>query len=302
MIAFNDNIRVTARNVRSIARQLVDLEIRYVDSDEFKRRNAASRILTDPPEGNPTRDQDRSDDEIGYYLGITSELPLLTAEQEFFHFRRMNFLKRRAARAIAKLDPSRPSVPKVRAIVKDLEAADADRDFVIRHNLRLVIPLAHRCTSSRESIWDYISEGNEALMRAVNGFDYSRGFRFSTYATWAVRRSLHRLVGKKHRDNKRFVATEGTLFNHMENSADPEVEQLRRYNEAKDATNRLLRELDSRSREVLMLRYGLGRRKTPATLQEIGEQFGVSKERIRQIEIAALGKLTRIAQSEQLDA
>ncbi len=302
MIAFNDNTRVTSRNVRSVARQLADLEIKFVDSDEFKKRNAASKILTDPPTGHPVRDQDRSDDEIGYYLGITSELPLLTAEQEFFYFRRMNFLKRRAARAIARVKPDRPSVPVVRAIVQDLEAADADRDFIIRHNLRLVIPLAHRCTTSRETIWDYISEGNEALMRAVNGFDYSRGFRFSTYATWAVRRSLHRLVGKKHRDHKRFVATDSTQFNYMENDLDPEFEQLRRFDEAKDATQRLLGELDARSREVLKLRYGLGRRKTPATLQEIGEQFGVSKERIRQIEIAALGKLTRIAQAEQLDA
>lgn len=263
-------------------------------NDEFEAPKAAQNILPLPDDLPTAKKRERrvtGSRDLARYFGGTSHLPLMTPEQEVFYFRRMNFLRWRAAQTLETLNEARPSIRTLRKIVEDSQAADRDRNFIAEHNLRLVIPLAHRLYLRSESVWDYISEGNAALLRAIRGFDYSRGFRFSTYATWAIVNSLQRLASKQHRDSVRFRPTEFTSFDSCENSQESLTAQLQRVSFAREKVSELLDVLDERSQRVVAMRFGIGPFSEPSTLKEIGERFGVSKERIRQIEKSALRKM-----------
>ena len=235
--------------------------------------------------------------DLARYFGESARLPLLTREEEVFYFRRMNFSCWRATRALDEVNTSRPSLRQLRQIVVDLQQADRDRNWLAEHNLRLVIPLAHRFCFRSESVWEYISEGNAALLRAIRGFDFSRGFRFSTYATWAIMNSLQRLAGRQHRDFSRFLPTDAAIFDSVEGEIESATAENERVSMAREQIGSLLKILDERSRTVIAMRYGIGDDADPMTLREIGEYFGVSKERVRQIERKALSSMMAAEQN-----
>ncbi|MEZ6129838.1 MAG: sigma-70 family RNA polymerase sigma factor [Planctomycetaceae bacterium] len=268
-------------------------------NDEFAAPKAAQRILNLPDDLPRAERKQRVTGglDLARYFGETAKLPLLTAEEETFYFRRMNFLRWRAEQTFSTLNESRPSIRALRKIVEDLQEADRDRNFIAEHNLRLVIPLAHRLYLRSESVWDYISEGNAALLRAVRGFDYGRGFRFSTYATWAIVNSMQRLAGRQHRDATRFMPTEFTVFDGFEGSLESQTSQEQRTTAARAKVAELLNVLDERSQRVVAMRFGIEPHSEPRTLKEVGDHFGISKERIRQIEKSALGKMGLAADS-----
>jgi len=118
--------------------------------------------------------------------------PLLAFAEEQHLFRRMNFLKYSAARLRDSLDVHQPSHARMDQIERYLVEAKASRDQIIRANLRLVISNAKKYCSPQYSFEDLVSDGTLALMEAVEKFDYQRGFRFSTYATHAIRRSIRK--------------------------------------------------------------------------------------------------------------
>ena len=259
---------------------------------EFEARNAANRIVSRPDDF-PTNDRKRAvsgGKELARYFGESARLPLLTREEEVFYFRRMNFVRWRAEETLECINESRPSLRDLRQVVSDLKQGDEDRNIIAEHNLRLVIPLAHRFYLRSESVWDYISEGNAALLRAIRGFDYGRGFRFSTYATWAIMNSLQRLAGKQHRDSNRFLPTDGVIFDSVEGELESATAENQRGSIARERIGSMLKVLDQRSRSVISMRYGIGDFE-PLTLREIGERIGVSKERVRQIEVKALSSM-----------
>ncbi len=285
---------------RQAAEELREILPGYLYNEEFEAPKAAQDILPLPEDLPAAKKKQRvtGGKDLARYFGETARLPLMTPEQECFYFRRMNFLRWRAEQTFEALNESRPSIRALRKIVEDLRAADYDRNFIAEHNLRLVIPLAHRLHLRSESVWDYISEGNAALLRAIRGFDYGRGFRFSTYATWAIVNSLQRLAGRQHRDAVRFMPTEFTLFDSFENSQESMTAQLQRASFAREKVSELLNVLDERSQRVVAMRFGIGPHSEPSTLKEVGEHFGISKERIRQIEKSALGKMGLAASTD----
>lgn len=270
----------------------------YQWSDEFLAPNAAQKILNAPDDlpSNKRRRAVSGDTNVAIYFGETARLPLLTPEEEVFYFRRMNFVRWRAEVRFESLNKSRPPLRDLRMIVADLKRGDAERNRLAEHNLRLVVPLAHRFYLRSESVWDYISEGNAALLRAIRGFDYRRGFRFSTYATWAIVNSMQRLAGIQHRDSNRFSPTDGVVFDSVAGELESHSAEDQRVSLARDQVRSLLTVLDQRSRKVIALRYGLGDAMEPHTLREIGEHLGVSKERVRQIEAKALSSMMLAAQ------
>ncbi|MEQ9409243.1 MAG: sigma-70 family RNA polymerase sigma factor [Fuerstiella sp.] len=284
---------MTVRQRREAMADLAEVMPGAIWNKEFEAAGAEKKILPLPAEldSTPPRRRVSGGIDLAKYFGTTARLPLLTPDQEVFYFRRMNFLCWRAEQTLESLNPARPSLRGLRKIVSDLEAADRDRNLLAEHNLRLVIPLAHRLHLKSESVWDYISEGNAALLRAIRGFDYGRGFRFSTYATWAIVNSLQRLASRQHRDSVRFMPTEFTVFNHVEGSHESVTEQVQRTKIARETVAELLNVLDERSQRVVSMRYGLKPHDEPLTLKEVGEHLGVSKERIRQIEKTALRKM-----------
>jgi RNA polymerase sigma factor (sigma-70 family) len=139
-----------------------------------------------------------------------------------------------------------------------------------------------------------------SLLKAVEKFDYARGYEFSTYASWAVMKNFARSIPEESYRLDRYVTGRDEL---LDVDRDPRrgphkvpfVEGLRR------SLNQVMSMLDDREREIIVHHYGLGDGRQSRTLAELGERFGVTKERVRQIEARAIKKLRRALSPEELD-
>jgi RNA polymerase primary sigma factor len=286
-----------------------------------------------------------ADDTVSLYLNEMDRVPLLTKEDE------VNLAKNMEAGRIARekmLDYDSDS-KEFETLKKAVEKGRDARDHLIKANIRLVVNIAKKYRRYSSSFLDLIQAGNVGLIRAVDKFDYTRGNRFSTYATWWIRRSVLRHLNQKertirlpnylstkirkvHRVRKELTTvlsrtpTNEEVAKQLEMSAEevgklleyaqraisldqPVGEDgdsdLQSYIENKDAPNPFvevrqnllaedvidaLNELTEREAKILILRYGLnGSQKH--TLKELGEIFGITRERIRQIQKGALRKL-----------
>ena len=234
----------------------------------------------------------------------------------------------------------------LRRTVRDGEGAH--RSF-IESNLRLVVSIAKRYQASGVPLLDLVQEGNLGLIHAVDKFDWRKGFKFSTYATWWIRQAITRGIANTGRTIRipvhagdtlarlqrarsvlellngrpatvaelahetdlavdkvvevlRFAAEPLSLSQPLSEDGDGELGDLVQDRVAPspadevaasmlaDEVGRLLAPLDDREREILRLRYGLDRGE-PHTLEEVGEHFQLTRERIRQIEARAMSKL-----------
>lgn len=267
-------------------------------------------------------------DPIKKYLKEIGKTPLLTFEQEI-------------------------------ELAKGYGKGDLDaKEKLIKANLRLVVSIAKKYLGRRLSFLDLIQEGNKGLIRGVEKYDWRRGFKFSTYATWWIRQAITRAIADQSRTIRipvhmvdqinRFYKTQRRLTQklgkepqtkeiakEMEISVE-EVENLMRISQQpkslstpigddkettleqfitdvtqpslydkvskellKDALNKVLETLSPRERKVLMMRFGLEDSK-PKTLEEVGREFKVTRERIRQIEAKAIRKLKHPTRARKL--
>jgi len=232
------------------------------------------------------------------YLASLYEVPLLTREQEVWLFRKFNFLKHRAKKLRDQLDPEKPStrlMDQIDAIYLEIVAL---KNRLVRSNLRLVVSIAKRRVAPGDSFFDLVSDGNMSLIRAVEKFDYARGNKFSTYASWAIMKNYSRTIPDEHKRRDRFRAADMEM---LQTAADPRTDenQLRMAESDRlQQVGRFLDRLDSREQTIIIRRYGLDRGLEPQTLKEVGSALGVTKERVRQIEAKALEKLRVAAQAE----
>lgn len=138
-------------------------------------------------------------------------------------------------------------------------------------------------------------------MRAVDKFDYARGARFSTYATWAIIKNFAQTISKEYRDRSRFCNAADEVFQSVPdqrtNQQTEEAAQIRREGEIAQ----LLEQLDTRERQIIRYRFGLDTDREPMTLKQVGGELGISKERIRQLATRALAKLRQVAMERGLD-
>jgi RNA polymerase sigma factor (sigma-70 family) len=296
-------------------------------------------------------------DLVGVYLHEISRTPLLDAAHE------VDLAKAIEAGLYAESLLEEEKLPKgvTREELEQLmtEGTRA-KDLFIRANLRLVVSIARRYVRSGMPMLDLIQEGNTGLVRAVEKFDYVKGFKFSTYATWWIRQAISRAIAQQERtvrlpvhlvedvNRMRNVARQLT----RELGAEPEPEQiavalgvpLERVTELirwsqdtvsldtpvgddgdtnlgdlvadgdapspeeivlsaleRQRIEGLLNHLDDRSAGIMRARYGLedGREHS---LTEVASRFSLSRERIRQLEIQALGRLRELARAEGLQA
>ena len=272
-----------------------------------------------------------TDDSVKIYLQQIGKIPLLSSEQE--------------------LD-----------VAKKIHETNSDfyKNVLVNANLRLVVSIAKKYIGRGLSLLDLIQEGNLGLMKAAGRFDYTKGYKFSTYATWWIQQSISRAIADKariirlpihmieslskirkatidlttelgHTPSKQEIADRlnipltklNTIIKSVQstismdtpagssdestkiadfivdNSTITPDSRVSQENMLEDI-RKMLNQLSQKERDVLILRYGLDSSGDKKTLDEIGTQYGVSRERIRQIENRAIAKLKKLCKTKKL--
>jgi RNA polymerase primary sigma factor len=171
------------------ARRLLGAELRYIAHPSFDDPDARDEILAPMPEpaGAQAPRRTQAPDGLPPYLASLYHTgPLLSRTQEAHLFRKMNYLLYWADRLRGWIDPDRARSADLDAIERHLDEARAIKAQLIGANLRLVVSIAKKRVGPGGDLYELISEGNYVLLRAVEMFDYARGHKFSTYATWAI--------------------------------------------------------------------------------------------------------------------
>jgi RNA polymerase primary sigma factor/RNA polymerase sigma factor len=181
------------------------------------------------------------------------------------------------------------------------EEAVKTKNQIVQANLRLVVSIAKRHVSASEDFFSLVSDGNMSLIRAVEKFDYARGNKFSTYASWAIMKNFARSIPDEFRHRDRFRTSLEEMFQSQEDARADEFEQESAQRTREQQIHRILSRLDEREQRIIISRFGLDHNEEPMTLKEVGADLGVTKERVRQIEARALNKLRLAAQEERLD-
>jgi RNA polymerase primary sigma factor len=295
-----------------------------------------------------------SDDSIGLYLKEMARVPLLTTQEEV----RLAKLFERGLAAQRRLSKDGHDPEEQRRLERVIDEGKAAREHLIKANTRLVVSIAKKYMGRGVPFLDLIQEGNLGLMKAVEKFDYTRGYRFSTYATWWIRQTITRAIADQGRTIRvpvhmsdrirRLYKTARRLEQERGRKPTPEeiAEELeleprkvrwmlkvswrplsleRPVGEEEDselgsfieddntptptqtAYEHLLREkmeevlttLTPREARILRLRFGMQDGRS-YTLEEVGQKFGLTRERIRQIEGKALRRLRHPRRSRQL--
>jgi RNA polymerase primary sigma factor len=230
-------------------------------------------------------------------LAPLQESRLLTFEGEQLLFKQLNFLRFRASAIQAGLNPKRPSARKLKEIDRLLSEVEKVREELARANLRLVVSVAGKLSISRDEFDEFVAEGNGILLYAIDKFDYSRGYHFSTYLTHAVQRHLYRVIDRRRKQAQRehaspteMMAQEPMIETDPSESIEDEVKVA-----AAAVISKFDETLDERERFIVRGRFGLDNSGKSLTFRELGEQLGLSKERVRQLLQRSLEKLGEVA-------
>src|SRR5215216_5372442 len=293
-------------------------------------------------------------DSVRLYLQEIGDTDLLTMQEEVWLAKRME----RGKLAEARLSQDSLSFDDQESFLADKLDGERARSHLIQANLRLVVSVAKKYVGRGLSFLDLIQEGNIGLMKATDKFDYTRGFKFSTYATWWIRQAITRAISDQSRtirlpvhvgetinrvkktghrlqqilereptqleiaramdvtdekvrqvlDVSRHpisleapVGQDGDAFlgDFIEDDSMPHPLELASHELLKSQICEALGKLTERERKIIVLRFGLddGRFRT---LEEVGREFGITRERIRQIEAKALRKLRHPSYSRKL--
>jgi len=283
---------------------LFDRPIDYIPCRLFLRQDA-EKLATVPPAAagvplaRPCGDSPRGAD-LSPYLASLYHTRLLTRDEEQFYFRRMNWLKFRAATLRGSLDRRRATLRQIERIEGLLAEADTVKAILITSNLRLVVSIAKKFVDATNSFEELVGEGNMALMRSVEKFNFALGNRFSTYATYAIQRHFFRLSHKARQLRSRFVSDEESFKGRAAPEPDAGGCTVAQVEVLKELFARFLAELEPREQEIVVARFGFDGH-PPRTFRELGASMGVCKERIRQIQTRALDKLRSMAADVRLE-
>jgi RNA polymerase primary sigma factor len=355
---------LTPDETDAVYKRLVDLGVEIIEDESL--REEEEEVEEAPDDVDEERQRARreieaalkapTNDPVRMYLKEIGKVSLLTAQEE------VDLAKRIEAglKAVERLESGGGRVPEPQQ--RELKWLERDGDRAKRHlveaNLRLVVSIAKRYVGRGMAFLDLIQEGNLGLIRAVEKFDYEKGFKFSTYATWWIRQAITRAIADQARTIRIPVhmvetinklvriqrqllqdlgrePTAEEIAEQMELSSDKvrEIQKISQepvslytpVGEEEDshlgdfiedseavvplerASFRLLQEqlesvlhtLSGREKEVIRLRFGLVDGQ-PRTLEEVGKKFGVTRERIRQIESKTLSKLRHPSRSQKL--
>ena len=281
--------RILAARVECMPNPIFDEpELRDIILGPIPEADPRSVRRTKPPKGLPP------------YLASLYEVPLLTREQEAHLFRKMNLLKALANRMRDAVDPTRAKTADLDEIERLQEEALAVKNQLIRANLRLVVSIAKRHVGPSNNFFELVSDGNMSLIRAVEKFDFARGNKFSTYASWAIMKNFARTIPEENYRRDRFVTGHEEMFEAAADNRADEHEYESALKRMQEAVKGMLGRLDDRERRIIISRYGLNGA-NEQTLEQLGRELGITKERVRQIESRAQDKLRKFAGEDKLD-
>jgi len=296
------------------AQRLLEQPLDYIPSPEFDEPALEVLFLAPMPDAEAYEDKRRSmhaPKDVPPELASCYEYPLLSKDQEQHQFRKMNYLKYKAAQLRdqmrkeggenVEVDPTRVRIQTLKEI-EDLQAeANVVKDMLIKANMRLVVNIAKKHAAQADNFFELLSDGNMSLIRAVEKFDYYRGFKFSTYASWAIMKNFARSIPEDKHRRERFITGHEDVFDAAPDNRTDEYEQLATQERATHSVNRLLEYLEPREREIIRMRAGMDENGKNVTLEEIGRKFGITKERVRQLNARAMSKLRAIAKDKEFD-
>ena len=351
-------VDVSAEQMDNILQHLQDENIEVVemvdelDAEEFAREARSARdeeLALKAPTNDPVR----------MYLKEIGKVPLLTAEQEVILAKAIDEGEAATAEIDKATDNGRkPTAARLRELQRVERHGQLAKKKLIEANLRLVVSIAKRYVGRGMLFLDLIQEGNLGLIRAVEKFDYNKGFKFSTYATWWIRQAITRAIADQARTIRipvhmvetinKLIRIQRQLLQDLGREPTPEEigremefspEKVREilkvsqepvsletpigeeedshlgdFIEDSDAVvpvdaasfillqeqlDSVLHTLSEREKKVIQLRFGLTDGH-PRTLEEVGREFGVTRERIRQIESKTLSKLRHPSRSQKL--
>lgn len=239
-------------------------------------------------------------------LASLYETPLLNKEQEQHLFRKFNFLKHKAGTMLkgmltptGRIDPHKVRTQDLDQIDELVEQANVIKDQLIACNMRLVVSIAKKHSAQSDNFFELLSDGNMSLIRAVEKFDYSRGNKFSTYGSWAIMKNFARSIPEEKHRRERYVTGAEEVFDIAPDNRTDEQECLATAEQASHKVNRLLEYLEPREREIIRMRAGLDSNSEGMTLEKIGEKLGITKERVRQLNVRAMKKLRSLVDGQK---
>jgi len=296
------------------AQRLLDQPLEYIPHSSFPNPANEADILGPMPDAqdyDTRRREMKVPKDVPPELAPLYEVPLLSKEQEQHLFRKMNYLKYKASELAKELrkdgddegdvDPTRVRIQTLKDIEDLTQQANEVKDQLINANMRLVVNIAKRHAGQTDNFFELLSDGNMSLIRAVEKFDFGRGFKFSTYASWAIMKNFARSIPDEKHRKERFVTGHEEVFEVAPDNRSVEQDLLSTQERATHSVNRLLEFLEPREREIIRMRAGLDDHHRSMTLEEIGQQFGITKERVRQLNARAMKKLRSIAEEQHLD-
>jgi RNA polymerase sigma factor (sigma-70 family) len=290
------------------AARLLKTSLDYIYNASFDEPGVAEDILAPMPDFAKFAEQKaamKAPKDVPPELAPLYETPLLNREQEAHMFRQMNFLKHmlkksadRLRKPDGEIDPEKVRTADLDRIEELQAKIDNVRDQLIACNLRLVVSIAKRHAGAGDNFFELLSDGNMSLMRAVDKFDYARGNKFSTYASWAIMKNFARSIPEERIHRERYMTGSEDVFDAKADVRSDESEQLQAAEQAAKRVNRLLDHLEPREREIIRLRAGLDAPEG-MTLEQIGHKLGITKERVRQLNVRIMKKLKDIAEKQE---
>jgi RNA polymerase sigma factor (sigma-70 family) len=282
------------------AARIMELQLDFIPNPRFSRKGADKACLGPMPQSDTATKKARRPAGLPPYLASLYEMPLLTREQEAHLFRKYNYLKYKTAKLREQLDPAQPRSSLMDEIEELQRQTVAIKNEIARANLRLVVSIAKRHVTPDQNFFELVSDGNMSLLRAIEKFDFARGNKFSTYASWAIMKNFARTIPGEFKHRDRFRTSQDELFAAtQEHRGNPLVEEGAQHTREAQI-ERILRRLDDREQKIIIGRFGLDHAQEPQTLKEVGASLGVTKERIRQIEARALTKLRQAVKEEKI--
>lgn len=283
------------------AKRILELPLDYMYHESYDKIELEKDFLGPMPVNEtPTRKM-RSPSGLPPYLAALYEVPLLSREQEYHLFRKFNYLKHKANKLRGQLNPAAARTSEMNEIEALYDQAVAVKNEIVQANLRLVVSIAKRHVSGTEDFFSLVSDGNMSLIRAVEKFDFSRGNKFSTYASWAIMKNFARTIPEEYKRRDRFRTSQDELFVAQADQRPDSLGQEVVQNTLEKQVEKILAQLDERERQIIISRFGLDHSQEPLTLKEVGEEMGVTKERVRQIESRALTKARQVALTEHIE-